>query len=254
MNNFDFIVIGGGITGSILSYELAKKKFQVLLLEKDPNYQNATRHSYGGIAYWSGTDELSRKLCQESRETYQHLSAELGTETEFRELDLMLAISWENDPDIVAKNYEKFAIKPQLLTPKEAQEIEPLLNAEAISGVLKLPHGHIHPQKTNNAYQQAFLRLGGTIKYEQVNQLISENNVIQGVQTNKDQYYTQDTVNCAGGLSRSLLKEVGVTINIYFTHSQLILTPPVEIKLNTLVMPAISNRNKSRRNIRRIES
>jgi glycine/D-amino acid oxidase-like deaminating enzyme len=242
MNNFDFIVVGGGITGSVLSYELAQKGLKVLLLEKDPDYDNATRYSYGGIAYWSGTDDLSRKLCQESREIYHNLSEELDAETEFRELDLMLTISSQNNPNLVADSYEKFAIQPQLLTPQEACEIEPLLNTEAISGVLKLPHGHIHPQKTNDAYQQAFSRLGGEIKYEQVNQLISHNNILEGVRTNREQYYAKNTVICAGGLSRSLLKELGVTINIYFTHAQLILTPTVDIPLKSLVMPAILNR------------
>jgi glycine/D-amino acid oxidase-like deaminating enzyme len=242
MKNYDWIVIGAGITGSVLGYELAQKGFKVLLLEKNSNDDNATRYSYGGIAYWSGTDDFSRKLCQESREIYQTLSEELEAETEFRELDLMLTIFSENDPNIVAKNYQKFAIQPQLLTPQEASSIEPLLNLDAISGVLKLPHGHLHPQKTNKAYQQAFVRLGGTIKYEQVNQLISQNNKITGVKTNKEQYSAKNTVVCAGGLTHSLLKQLGITINIYFTHSQLILTSPIDIKLKSLIMPAILKR------------
>ena len=242
MKNFDWIVIGGGITGSILSYELIRKGLKVLLLEKDPNYHNATRYSYGGVAYWSGTDESSIKLCQESKEIYDHLSEELEQDIEFRELDLMLAIPVEQDPQVIAKNYNKFAIKPKLLNPKEGLEIEPLLNTDAISGVLKLPHGHLHPQKTNDAYQQGFLRLGGTRNYEEVTELLSQNKTITGVKTNQNEYYAKNTVVCAGGLSRFLLKKIGITLNVYFTHSQLILTPPVDIKLKSLVMPAILNR------------
>ena len=63
MKNFDCIVVGAGITGSALSYELSKQGLKVLLLEKDPDYDNATRYSYGGVAYWSGTDDFSNKLC-----------------------------------------------------------------------------------------------------------------------------------------------------------------------------------------------
>ncbi len=242
MKNFDWIVIGGGITGSMLSYELAKKGLKVLLLEKDTNYHNATRYSYGGVAYWSGTDELSINLCQESKNIYGKLSEELDQNIEFRELDLMLTIPAEKDPQIIAKNYHKFAIKPNLLNPQEALEIEPLLNPDAISGVLKFPHGHLHPQKTNNAYQQCFLRLGGTKNYEEVTALLSQNQTITGVKTNQNEYHASNTVICAGGLSRFLLKKIGVTLNIYFTHSQLIITPPVDMKLKSLVMPAILNR------------
>ncbi|MGK7940769.1 MAG: NAD(P)/FAD-dependent oxidoreductase [Crocosphaera sp.] len=242
MKIFDWIVIGGGITGSVLSYELAKKGLKVLLLEKDANYHNATRYSYGGVAYWSGTDEFSIKLCQQSKEIYEHLSEELEQDIEFRELDLILTIPAETDPKLIANKYNKFAIKPKLLTPQEALETEPLLNKDAISGVLKLPHGNLHPQKTNHAYQQGFLRLGGTRNYEEVTTLLSENQTITGVETNQNKYYAKNTVICAGGLSRFLLNKIGISLNIYFTHSQLIITPPVEIKLKSLVMPAILNR------------
>ena len=154
----------------------------------------------------------------------------------------MLTIPANNNPQSIVENYQKFFIKPQLLTPDEAIEIEPLLNRNAISGCLKLPHGHIHPQKTNSAYQQAFLRLGGTLKYEEFTQLFSENKTITGLKTNKEEYHSKNVVICAGALSRLLLKNIGVNLNLYFTHSQLILTPTVDIKLQTLVMPAILTR------------
>ncbi len=242
MKIYDWIVIGGGITGSALGYELAKKGFQVLLLEKDRVENNATRYSYGGLAYWSGTTDLTRKLCQEGITIHRNLSAELEAETEFREIDLVLTINAEDNPKNVLENYSPFAISPQLLSIKEACELEPLLNPQAISGALKLPHGHIHPQKTNQAYQQAFLRLGGEIIIKPVVRLLRQGNKIVGVITKSQKYKAKNTVVCAGALSRSLLKEAGISVKLYFTHAQLIKTPPVDIQLRTLVMPARQKR------------
>jgi glycine/D-amino acid oxidase-like deaminating enzyme len=242
MTNYDWIVIGAGITGSALAYELSKKDFQVLLLEKDPIPDNATCYSYGGLAYWSGTTELTRQLCREGIELHRNLSEELDADTEFRELDLVLTIDAKDDPQTVAKSYSRFAITPELLDVKAAWELEPLLNPKAIAGVLKLPHGHIHPQKTAEAYQQAFRRRGGEIRYEQVIELIRQKNTIEGVKTAKQTYYAANTVICAGGLTRSLLKQLGMSVPNYFTHAQLIKTPPVDIKLRTLVMPAVQQR------------
>jgi glycine/D-amino acid oxidase-like deaminating enzyme len=242
MTNYDWIIIGGGITGSALSYELAKKGFRILLLEKDARPDNATYYSYGGLAYWSGTTELTRQLCQEGIEIHRSLSEELGANTEFRDIDLILTIDAEDDPKTVAANYSQFAISPQLLSIVEACELEPLLNPNAISGVLKFPHAHIHPQKTNQAYQQAFCRLGGEIKIEPVVNLLRRGNRIEGVITSQNNYNAANTVVCAGGLSRALLKEAGISIRLYFTHAQLIKTPPVEICLRTLVMPATQKR------------
>lgn len=243
MANYDIIVIGGGITGSGLSYELAKKGLKVLLLEKDAIANNATRYSYGGLAYWSGTTQLTRQLCQEGINIHRNLSTELDADTEFREITLVLTIDVADDPNLVFQNYSRFAIPPQLLSVEEGCQVEPLLNPKAISGVLKLPHGHINTQKTSEAYQQAFCRLQGEIKIERVVSLKREQNRIVGVMTPQQTYYADKIIVAAGGLSRSLLRESGIEVKLYFTHAQLIETPPIkEIRLRTLVMPAVQKR------------
>jgi glycine/D-amino acid oxidase-like deaminating enzyme len=242
MTTYDWIVIGAGITGSILSYELTKKGFRVLLLEKDARPNNATYYSYGGLAYWSGTTQLTRQLGEEGIEIHRHLSAELEADTEFRELDLLLTIDADDNPETVAATYSQFAIAPQLLSVDRACELEPLLNPNAISGVLKLPHGHIHPQKTNQAYQQAFSRLGGEMKIQPVVKLLCQGDRVLGVATPKEDYYAANTVVCAGGLSRALLKAAGISAKVYFTHAQLIRTPPVDLRLSAIVMPAVQQR------------
>jgi glycine/D-amino acid oxidase-like deaminating enzyme len=41
-----------------------------------------------------------------------------------------------------------------------------------------------------------------------------------------------------------LLKSAGIAVKIYFTHAEIIATPPVELRLNTIVMPANLQRFK----------
>ncbi|MBD2340905.1 FAD-binding oxidoreductase [Calothrix sp. FACHB-156] len=233
MKTYDWIVVGAGITGATLSYELAKVGFSVLLLEQFQTPDNATRYSYGGLAYWSGTTPLTRQLCEEAIARYQILSQELDADIEFRELDLLLTIPADINPQITARSYNNVRIPPQLLTVNEACQLEPLLNKDAISGALTVKHGHIHAEKTTQAYIQAFLRLGGEIKIEQVLQILPN-----GIKTNTTNFSSANVVICAGGLSRQLLKSAGIPIKVYFTHAEVIKTPPVELRLNTLVMPA----------------
>ncbi|MEM6611474.1 MAG: FAD-binding oxidoreductase [Cyanobacteria bacterium P01_C01_bin.72] len=242
MTTYDWIVIGAGITGASLAYELSQQNFRVLLLEKDPQPDNATVYSYGGLAYWSGTDELTRTLGQEGIELHRNLSAELDATTEFRELDLVLTTDRQDDPEIIAQNYDRFAITPELLSVQDACILEPLLNPNAISGALKLPHGHIQAQKTTDAYIQALMRNGGSVIYERVIELIRQKGSVTGVTTEVNTYSGKNTVVCAGGLSRSLLQRAGITSQNRFTFAQLIKTPPVDLELATLVMPAVQQR------------
>lgn len=235
MKTYDIIIIGAGIAGAALSYELVTKGFSVLLLEQDITPQNATRYSYGGLAFWSGTNPLTRQLCNESKQLYQRLSQELNSDIQFRELDLLLIIPQNSNPEEIAASYQDFATPPQLLNINQACELEPLLNTEVISGALTVKHGHIHPEKTTQAYIKAFLLAGGKMQISQVLE-IQQNNL--SVKTNNDIFYCQNMVVCAGGFSRQLLQISGIPIQLYFTHAEIIETPPVDLQLHTLIMPA----------------
>lgn len=235
MKNYDIIVIGAGIAGAALSYELVTKGFSVLLLEQDTTPHNATRYSYGGLAFWSGTTDLTRQLCTESKKIYETLSEELNNDIQFRELDLLLTIPQNSNPEEIAANYQRFATVPESLSVSQACELEPLLNREAISGALTVKHGHIHPEKTTQAYIKAFLLAGGKMQISQVLEIQQENS---SVKTNTDTFSCQNIVVCAGGFSRKLLQTSGISIQTYFTHAEIIQTPPLDLKLHTLIMPA----------------
>jgi glycine/D-amino acid oxidase-like deaminating enzyme len=237
MKTYDWIVIGAGFTGAALAYELVRTGFSVLLLEQDATLRNATSYSYGGLAFWSGTTPLTRQLCYEGIARYRILAQELDTDIEFRELDLLLTIANDTDPELAAASYSHFAIPPKLLSVDEAWEMEPLLNKKAIAGALTVKHGHLNPEKTAQAYIQAFLRLGGEMEITQVQQLLS-NHASLTIKTTTKTYHSTNVVVCAGGFSRQLLKASGIPIRLYFTHAEMIQTPPVEVQLRTLVMPA----------------
>ena len=242
MQNYDWIVIGGGITGSALSYELMKKGWKTLLIEKDPILKNATQYSYGGLAYWSANNPLTRQLYQQGMALHRHLSVELDGDTEFRDIDLLLTIDKTDNPEDVINECQQFVIAPQLLAPVEAHELEPELNPDTISGAIRFPHAHINPNQTNLAYQKAFSRLGGRIVIEQFQRFHHKNQQIVAVETQKQVYGTYRVVVCAGGLSRSLLKAIGVEIPLYFTHSSVLITETTNLILRTMIMPARQKR------------
>lgn len=243
MKVYDWIVVGAGFTGAALAYELAKVGFSVLLLEKDQTPENATRFSYGGVAYnlafKLGTIAITETLCQEAIARYQILDQELDADIQFRELDILLTIPNDTDPHVALKSYSHLSTTPQLLSIQEACELEPLLNKNAISAALTIKQGQVHPEKITQAYIQAFLRLGGTIHFTPVLKLseIVQGDINKGVITNQGTFHSEKVAICTGGLSRSLLKSAGIDVKIYFSHAELIITAPVSLQMKTIVSP-----------------
>lgn len=238
MRHYDWILVGNGITGAALSYELAKLGLSVLLVEQSSHPANATRYSYGGIAYWSATTSLMKQFCQEGIDIHRDLSAELDGETQFRELDLVLPILAGRDPTSVAASYAHFATPPRLISPKEACEVEPLLNREAIAAALTVRHGHVSPEKMVAAYNQAFLRLGGTIEIAAVTGLVRTNHRVSGVLTPAETWTGANVILCTGGLTRSFLRAEDIQVRTYFTQAEIIETVPLDLHLSTILMPA----------------
>ncbi|MDL5052423.1 FAD-binding oxidoreductase [Oscillatoria laete-virens NRMC-F 0139] len=238
MMTYDWIVIGAGITGAAAAYELAKVGFSVLLLEQDAIANNATRYSYGGLAYWAGVSDVTTQLCTEGKQRYLQLAEELGTDIEFRELNLVLTIDSNTDPQTLLANYAQFAVKPQLLTPQEAGELEPLLNQNGISGALTVKHGHMNPILTTQAYIQAMQRYNGVWAIAKVVDFIKERDRILGVKTPDTAYAAENTLVCTGGWTRQFLREAGMPVRVYHTHAELIEITGTTPQLQTLVMPA----------------
>ena len=238
MKTYDWIVIGGGITGAALSYELAKKGFSVLLLEQSTTPGNATRYSYGGLAYWSATTELTRQLCHEGIERNRILAAELDIDTQFKILDLILTIDPDDNLEELARFYSQCVIPPKLISVQEACRMEPLLNPQNIAGAFTVKHGHINQELVTQGYIQAMIRLKGEMQIAKVLDLIKEGDRISGVNTTTATYYSSNIAVCAGGFSRQLLTKSGIPVRLYFTHTALIEISSPNIHLNSLVMPA----------------
>jgi glycine/D-amino acid oxidase-like deaminating enzyme len=237
ISSYDVIVVGSGITGAALGYELAVRGVKVLLLEQASAAPSATRYSYGGISYWAGTTDLTRSLCAESLAIHRQLSETLESSTEFREIPLLGTIDHDQDPHEVFKTFQNFTETPQLLSPTEAASLEPLLNPEAIAAAVLMPYAHINPIQTAQAYLQAMIRLGGTQLFDRVVGVASEaaGVRVQGAQTT---YSAGQAIVCAGGATRALMQVSGLNLRQYFSHAESIETDPSDLQMQTVVMPA----------------
>lgn len=241
MQTYDAIVVGNGLAGAALSYELAKAGQSVLLLD-DGNPDSGTRYSYGGIGYWAGTTDLTETLFREGFVRHQALPEELGADTQLRELDLLLTVEKGADVDALKKDYEIFRTPPQFVSTADACGIEPQLKAEAIEGAFTIRHAHVDPMSVVAAYNQAFRRLGGHHNISPVTGLVKIAGKVTGVTTAAHAYPAKMVIVAAGAYSLKLLQAAGLQVPLLFTHAEIVETPPLAGEVRSLIMPATNAR------------
>ncbi|WP_352417897.1 FAD-binding oxidoreductase [Proteiniborus sp.] len=239
----DVVIIGGGISGCSIAYNLAKKGVKnIVVLEKRFLASGSTGRCGAGIRQQWGT-EMNCRLSMESIKFFETANEELeyDGDIEFKQGGYLLVSSTEKEDMQFKKNVElqkSLGITVDFLTPKEAAEIVPYLNTDMISSATFCPDdGHLNPFLTTDAYANAARRLGVKIyTFTEVIGIKTENGKIKGVITNKGEISTNIVVNAAGGYSKLIADMVNIDIPVYAERHQILVTEPVEPMQGPMVM------------------
>jgi len=237
----DIVIIGGGIQGCSIAYNLAKKGAKnIILLEKNTLASGATGRCGAGIRQQFGT-KMNCILARESIKIFENLSQELEYDIELNQGGYLILAYTEKEVNQFKKNIaleQSLNIKARFITVEEAKEIVPPLNTEGILAATFCPtDGHANPFKTNFAYAEAAERLGVKIyTFTEVKEIETENHKIVAVNTDKGKVLTPIVVNAAGGYSGIIGKMVGVDIPVYSQRHQILITEPVNPLFRPMLM------------------
>ncbi|WP_027718011.1 NAD(P)/FAD-dependent oxidoreductase [Desulfovirgula thermocuniculi] len=242
MHRHEVIIIGGGVTGCAIAYNLAARGLRdVAVLERYYLASGATGRCGAGFRHQWGT----KTNCLLAK----HAIAKLETLAE--ELDYPGGIDLKQKgylilaytPRMVEQFKKNLALQQSLgidarwLTPEEAKEIVPVLNTEGLLGATYCPKdGHANPFKVTDAYARAAKRLGVKIHtYTEVLDIKVEGS-LKTVLTNRGTFQAPVVVNAAGGHAATIGRMVGVDLPIKPERHQILVTEPVEPLLDPMVI------------------
>lgn len=247
-NKAGVVIIGGGISGCSIAYNLAKKGFtDVVVIERNYLGSGSTGRCGAGVRQQWGT-EMNCKIAKASIEFFQTAKEELNyhRDIEFKQEGyLLLATNEEEDKrfseDVRLQN--SLGIPSIKVTKEEAREIVPHLNTEEIvSATFCKTDGHLNPFLLLDAYYQAALKLGVTfMKYTTVTDIKTVGNKIVSVVTNKGEIETDKVVNAAGGYAKEIGTMVGVDIPVISRNHEILVTEPIEKIQGPMVMSFSKN-------------
>lgn len=239
----EIVIIGGGIIGTAIAYNLAKKGMKdIVLLEKGFLASGSTGRCGAGVRSQWGT-KMNCMLARESIRFFENINEELGYEgdCEFKQGGYLLLASTEKEVNQFRKNIElqnSLDIPSRLITNEEAKEIVPFLNTEGIIACSFCEKdGHANPFHVVQAYADAAKRLGVEINtFTEVKGIRTMNGRIIAVETTKGEISTGRVVNATGGYAQVIAKMCGIELPNYTERHQILVTEPVNPILGPMVM------------------
>jgi sarcosine oxidase subunit beta len=231
----NIVIIGGGISGVSIAYNLAKKGMKDIVVFDD-NYMSggATGRCGAGVRQQWGT-KMNCILAKGSIDFFEQAQEILNyhRDIEFKQEGYLIVTTTEEEEVQFAKNVKlqnSVGIPAKKLNLEEALKIVPHLNKDIVLGATYCPtDGHLNPFLMTDAYYTAAKRMGVQFFYrEKVLNILVKDNTIQKVITDKREVITNKVVNAAGGFSKEVGELAGVSIPVYSENHEILVTEPIE--------------------------
>lgn len=219
---YDVIIVGGGITGAGTARDCARRGMKVLLVEKNDFTNGATGRNHGLLhsgARYAVTDQESARECIEENMTLRRVARHCVEETDG------LFITLPEDSLDYQKTFveacTKAGIRADIISPEEARRTEPAVNPTLI-GAVRVPDASIDPFRLTTANIIDAKRHGAEVRtYVEVVGFIIENGVTKGVKLRDNRTGEQSEAHCrlvinaAGIWGQPLAQLAGVQINMF---------------------------------------
>ena len=229
----EVVVIGGGIIGASATYHLARDhKADVLLLERGKLTNGSSWHAAGLVGQLRSSATVTR-LLKYSVELYAKLEAETGLATGWKQNGgLRLACNAERWIEVKrqATTAHSFGLEMHLLSPKEAQDLWPIMTVDDITGAAFLPtDGQANPADITQSLAKGARMHGARIaEGVRVTGFNIRDGRIAGVRTSTGEIACERVVLCAGLWSREVGRLAGVNVPLQPMQHQYIVTERME--------------------------
>jgi glycine cleavage system aminomethyltransferase T/glycine/D-amino acid oxidase-like deaminating enzyme len=226
------VIIGGGVIGTSVAYHLTALGWtDVLLLEQGQLSCGTTWHAAGLVGQLRAS-EAGTRLVQYSTRLYERLEAETGQATGFRRCggvtvartaDRMMAL---RRTEATAQAY---GIECEVISPREAAELYPLLRTDDLAGGIWLPgDGRADPVDLTAALARGARQRGAQIlERVRVTGVSATGGRATGVHTDAGFVAAEVVVNCAGQWAKHVGALAGVTVPLHSAEHFYVVTDAI---------------------------
>jgi glycine oxidase len=218
--HYDAIIIGAGVIGCSIAYQLAKRNKKVLIVERSKIGNKASTAAAGmlGVHTELGEDAGLLQACLKSRDMFPALSDEVkeitGIDFELSQ-NGMIKLAFSESDVLASQRLLSLSKDVEWLTEREVSLLEPSVSRN-IGGLYAYKDGNVHAGKFTLALAKSAIRLGSELKeYTPLLSFILEHGVCKGIRTHEGTYYANEVIVAGGAWSGQILKHAGFSTADY---------------------------------------
>lgn len=225
--DYDVIIVGGGVIGCSIAFQLGKRGRHVLVIEKDRIASKASRAAAGMLGL--EMEEILHQetalfqLAQRSREMYPSLQTELkersGIDIEYVQNGFLKIAQTKEEYSQLEQEiirHQERGIESEILDASEVKEIEGTLSDTVIGGIYVQKGANVSAKKLTKAFAHAAAKMGVDFwENTEVIDLIRHENKICGVKTSRKDISAEEVIVAAGAWSESLLERQNLSLQTY---------------------------------------
>ena len=230
----EVVIIGGGIVGTAVAYNLAKLGLRdVTLVEKDYLAAGSTGRCGGGMRQqWSTSANIL--LAKHSIDAFRNFKEELGQDIQFRQGGYLLVAYTEDMVSEFRTNItlqNSLGVNTRLITPDEVKKISPILDTKDLLAASFGPtDGVANPFLAVKGYADRARDMGVRILTRtEVTGFKTSGARITAVITAAGEISTKWLVCAAGAWSGQIGKMLGIDIPVLPYRHQIMVTEPLEV-------------------------
>jgi dimethylglycine dehydrogenase len=226
------VVIGGGVVGASVLYHLTKIGWtDVVLLEKHELTSGSTWHAAASVHTYNSDANVS-KLQKYTIDLYREIERISGQSCGIHATgNLVLAADATvlDNIRMMASRGKYLGLDMELISPKEAQALNPLIEPkEFIGAIYRKDGGHVDPNGVTHAYAIAARKAGAEVhRFTRVVELKAEPDGGWLVVTDKGTIKAEHVVNAGGLWAREVGRMAGVELPVLAMEHMYIVTEEV---------------------------
>jgi sarcosine oxidase subunit beta len=227
MENFDTVVVGGGVIGTSVAYYLSKKGIKVALVEKGDIASGTSSRCDGNVLISDKQPGFDTKMTYTSQLLFKELVKEISYDFDYTQRGSIYIIESEEELK-VAKEYVKKQVENgypmRMMDKSEIHEDNPYLAEDIIGGV------EISCDLSLNPMALAFglsleAKKNGAVVFDHTSVTgisLDKKGKVEKVETDKEVLITKYIVNCAGVWAPEIGNMVDIDIPIKPRQGQLL--------------------------------